>query len=228
MLPARVTMPEQSRCSSATRKLRRRWLRNRRRATADLPDARSTARPAMPGIAVRRRWLKGRALSISSGPTPRRCALERAPALLRVTTSGTFLHGRPSSYAPGEPLSFLSFRIRSRVRSAPPGTRDLPEDAGIRSSDHRDAFAAVTKVSVRSRPSSLPTISDDSSTAHPAMDSRHTRHDLSRFAARRLARASVLLASSSLGMPSPMPKYISSGVWPRNAECGSRVLCSST
>ena len=58
--------------------------------------------------------------------------------------------------------------------------------------------------------------------------SSHTRHDRARFTANRRARASFLLASRSRGTCSPRPKYISSGVWPRNAECGSWLLCSVT
>ena len=50
----------------------------------------------------------------SSGP--RRFSTGIA-ALLRVTTFAPILRGRPSSYARSEPPSFLSFRIRSRVRS---------------------------------------------------------------------------------------------------------------
>ena len=49
-----------------------------------------------------------------------------------------------------------------------------------------------------------------------------------RFASARAWRASCRAASSSSGMLSPVLKYISSGVCPRNAECGSRELCSCT
>ena len=49
-----------------------------------------------------------------------------------------------------------------------------------------------------------------------------------RLASARASRAVRRAASSDLGTSSPLPKYISSGVCPRNAECGRRVLCSST
>ena len=49
-----------------------------------------------------------------------------------------------------------------------------------------------------------------------------------RFASARAWRAFCRAASSSFGMRSPVLKYISSGVCPRNAECGRRELCSCT
>ena len=55
-----------------------------------------------------------------------------------------------------------------------------------------------------------------------------TRHRAARLTSSRLRRASCFAAASSSGTPAPVPKYISSGVWPRNAEWGRRVLCSST
>ena len=45
---------------------------------------------------------------------------------------------------------------------------------------------------------------------------------------RVLRRAAAARAVRSAGTASPVPKYISSGVCPRNAECGSTRLCSST
>jgi hypothetical protein len=41
-------------------------------------------------------------------------------------------------------------------------------------------------------------------------------------------RGAATGAISSAGTALPEPKYISSGVWPRNAECGSTWLCSWT
>ena len=49
-----------------------------------------------------------------------------------------------------------------------------------------------------------------------------------RFASARAWRAFCRAASSSSGMLPPVLKYISSGVCPRNAECGNRLLCCST
>ena len=49
-----------------------------------------------------------------------------------------------------------------------------------------------------------------------------------RFASMRARRAAAARAVRSAGTASPLPKYISSGVCPRNAECGSTRLCSWT
>ena len=49
-----------------------------------------------------------------------------------------------------------------------------------------------------------------------------------RFAVMRASRAACRASASSSGTASPVPKYISSGVWPRKAEWGRRELCSTT
>src|SRR5437016_9033347 len=49
----------------------------------------------------------------------------------------------------------------------------------------------------------------------------HLSHAAARFAATRVRRAAAARDVRSAGTASPVPKYISSGVWPRNAECGS-------
>ena len=51
-------------------------------------------------------------------------------------------------------------------------------------------------------------------------------HAADRFAVRRARRAAAARDVRSAGTASPVPKYISSGVCPRNAECGSTWLCS--
>src|SRR5712692_2498133 len=56
----------------------------------------------------------------------------------------------------------------------------------------------------------------------------HVSHDADRFASPRVRRAAAARDLRSAGTASPVPKYISSGVCPRNAECGSTRLCSST
>jgi len=64
--------------------------------------------------------------------------------------------------------------------------------------------------------------------------SRGRIHWRARLARCRLVRFTA--CSARRGSPwgqvghqaSPVPKYISSGVYPRNAECGSTRLCSST
>jgi len=53
-------------------------------------------------------------------------------------------------------------------------------------------------------------------------------HSCFRFASARTWRAFCRAVLSSSGMRSPVLKYISSGVCPWNAECGSRELCSCT
>ena len=56
----------------------------------------------------------------------------------------------------------------------------------------------------------------------------HTAHAAARFSSILFARACLLCTSRSSEMWPPVPKYISSGVCPRKAEWGSRVLCSLT
>ena len=48
------------------------------------------------------------------------------------------------------------------------------------------------------------------------------------FVARRNPRAFVRASANSAGRFGAVPKYTSSGVWPRNAECGIWVLCCLT
>ncbi len=55
-----------------------------------------------------------------------------------------------------------------------------------------------------------------------------TAHRALRFSSSRRCRAPALPTANRPGTSSPVPRYISSGVWPRNAECGSFALCSST
>jgi hypothetical protein len=52
-------------------------------------------------------------------------------------------------------------------------------------------------------------------------------HDSDRLALRRASSAADLADASSAGTRSPVPKYISSGVCPRKAECGTCVLYNS-
>ena len=59
-------------------------------------------------------------------------------------------------------------------------------------------------------------------------ESRHAVQDADRFPFMRARRAAAARDASSAGTASPVPKYISSGVCPRNAECGSTRLCWST
>jgi hypothetical protein len=56
----------------------------------------------------------------------------------------------------------------------------------------------------------------------------HLSHDAVRLASTCVRRAAAARDIRSAGTASPVPKYISSGVCPRNAECGSTRLCSST
>ena len=56
----------------------------------------------------------------------------------------------------------------------------------------------------------------------------HVPHAADRLASARARRAAAARAVRSAGTASPLPKYISSGVCPRNAECGSTRLCSWT
>ena len=56
----------------------------------------------------------------------------------------------------------------------------------------------------------------------------HAAHRRTRFASSLASRASWRAASNLPGICSPPPMYISSGVCPLNAECGTRSLCSAT
>ena len=56
----------------------------------------------------------------------------------------------------------------------------------------------------------------------------HVSQNADRFASRRDRRAAFARDARSAGTASPVPRYISSGVCPRNAECGSTQLCSWT
>jgi hypothetical protein len=56
----------------------------------------------------------------------------------------------------------------------------------------------------------------------------HARHVRFRLVSIRSLRAFCREASSLPGMSPPLPKYISAGVCPQNAECGRRQLCSLT
>ena len=61
-----------------------------------------------------------------------------------------------------------------------------------------------------------------------ALTDGHVSQDADRLASTRARRAAAARDVRSAGTASPVPKYISSGVCPRNAECGSTRLCSST
>jgi hypothetical protein len=61
-----------------------------------------------------------------------------------------------------------------------------------------------------------------------ALRDGHVSQDVDRLAATRARRAAAARDLRSVGTASPVPKYISSGVCPRNAECGSTWLCSWT
>jgi hypothetical protein len=61
-----------------------------------------------------------------------------------------------------------------------------------------------------------------------ASTDRHVAHDAERLASMRAWRAAAARAVKFAGISSPVLKYISSGVCPRNAECGSTRLCWST
>jgi hypothetical protein len=61
-----------------------------------------------------------------------------------------------------------------------------------------------------------------------ALRDGHVLHDADRLASARARRAAAVRDLRLAGTASPVPAYISSGVCPRNAECGSTVLYSWT
>src|SRR5664279_4366882 len=58
--------------------------------------------------------------------------------------------------------------------------------------------------------------------------SRQASQDSSRLYFMRADLACARAAARSTGICSPWPKYISSGVWPAKAECGTTEFCCST
>ena len=60
------------------------------------------------------------------------------------------------------------------------------------------------------------------------MSDGHVSQAADRLVFARARRATAPRDFRSSGTASPVPKYISSGVWPRNAEWGSTWLCSCT
>jgi hypothetical protein len=75
----------------------------------------------------------------------------------------------------------------------------------------------------------VPVIGRRSAVDHAAASiDGHVPQAADRFASTRVRRAAAARAVRSAGTASPVPKYISSGVCPRNAECGSTRLCSWT
>jgi hypothetical protein len=56
----------------------------------------------------------------------------------------------------------------------------------------------------------------------------HLPQAADRLASTRARRVAAARAVRSAGTACPLPRYISSGVCPRNAECGSTPLCSWT
>jgi hypothetical protein len=61
-----------------------------------------------------------------------------------------------------------------------------------------------------------------------ALSDGHVSQDAARLASTRARRAAAARDIRSAGTASLVPKYISSGVCPRNAESGSTWLCSWT
>jgi hypothetical protein len=61
-----------------------------------------------------------------------------------------------------------------------------------------------------------------------ALSEGHVAQNADRLAAARARRAASACSAKSAATVFPVPKYISSGVCPRNAECGSTWLCSWT
>ena len=105
-------------------------------------------------------------------------------------------------------------------------------------SDSRDGFGRVVErphdpfppsPQKRTGPRALRSCVPSAVGGHAAVSrDGHVRQAADRLAPARARRAVSAPAVRSAGTASPVPKYISSGVCPRNAECGSTRLCSST
>ena len=135
-----------------------------------------------------------------------------------------------SSFADSEATStdILEFRGRVLVIQAP---RDGHGRAALISDTvllvHSGARAIRLSRAVASSPTGRGFRSAVGVHAAASIDG-HVPHAADRLASARARRAAAARAVRAAGTASPVPKYISSGVCPRNAEWGSTRLCSWT
>ena len=122
-------------------------------------------------------------------------------------------------------FSPLLWHGRWRPRMTVISNNDVGERLSIRDFSRR----------FHSMPSAASKLAADTVTRRPssfqfrlAGSSSQASQSCFRLASARVCRAFCRAASSFAGMSSPVLKYTSSGVCPRNAECGSRELCSRT
>jgi len=96
-----------------------------------------------------------------------------------------------------------SLRWRSRTGLLRPPFRAIPPCRAVTSRSTCQQFLAIGV------------------SAQAASVDGHASQAADRFTSARARRAAAARAVRSAGTVSPVPKYISSGVCPRNAECGS-------
>jgi hypothetical protein len=173
--------------------------------------------------------------------TQRRREPGRSPGQLR-RGSGTKCHGsgdRCTTNAPQQPQDLVTAELSAWTFWSFVGEFSLlrrhgaAAESGAGSGHTAAAFTQVTGCtacsgrSLRTHRSAAFQSSAVGDHAAAWMDG-HLRHAVDRLASMRARRAAAARAVRSAGTASPRPKYISSGVWPRNAEWGSTVLCSWT
>ena len=101
-------------------------------------------------------------------------------------------------------------------------------DVMVADSSHADESPGPRSERGALRSQNCQTLSSKQAQLEISVNGSHVLHDAPRFDCNRDCLAATRLASKSWGTLSPVPKYISSGVCPRNAECGSFLLYSST
>jgi hypothetical protein len=98
----------------------------------------------------------------------------------------------------------------------------------ITGSDYRCTFGVPARASRGNQPTDRGRNGVTSRRHAAALRDGHVSHDAVRLASARARRAAAVRDVRSAGTASPVPEYISSGVCPRNAECGSTALYSWT
>ena len=101
-------------------------------------------------------------------------------------------------------------------------------DVMVADSSHADESPGPRSERGALRSQNCQTLSSKQAQLEISVNGSHVLPDAPRFDCNRDCLAATRLASKSWGTLSPVPKYISSGVCPRNAECGSFLLYSST
>ncbi len=154
------------------------------------------------------------------------------PASARRGEGADGLHRQDAAPAQLPPWTFWSFAREFSPFTARDGdwAATLIPDTVLPSIRPTAAVRSVRPSPPEARARRAPWSKGPSATGgHAAASSDgHVSHDADRFASPRARRAAVARDLRSAAPAAPVPTYISSGVCPRNAECGSTRFCSST